>query len=110
MDKYLRIFWPDYQPLMEEHKNEWSTEVGIINDSDGVLIPIKWWEEHIQKLMDEKFILVEKRLKEYFNGTYIKSFYLNMIGMMMIINLSFIQLNLNLMKIIVVDLTMILEK
>lgn len=78
MDKYLRIFWPDYQPLMEEHKNEWFTEVGIINDSDGVLVPIEWWEDHIQKLMDEKFILVEKRLKEYFKGTYIKSFYLNM--------------------------------
>jgi hypothetical protein len=78
MDKYLRIFWPDYQPLMEEHKNEWSTEVGIINDSDGVLVPIEWWEEHRQKLMDEKFILVEKRLKEYFKETYIESFHLNM--------------------------------
>ena len=73
---YIRIHESDWKPLMDKYEDEWD-EVGIINREE-VIIPIEWWEEHIQKLMDEKFILVEKRLKEYFKGTYIKSFYLNM--------------------------------
>lgn len=39
--EYIRIEWPDYQDLMEEHSDEWAEEVVAIGMSD-VLVPAQW--------------------------------------------------------------------
>jgi hypothetical protein len=80
--EYIRLTWPDYQSLMEEHSSEW-TEVASFGGTD-VLVPKKWVIEQRVKIRKEKKSKIEIELKEYFKGTYIKEFrlndYTNMIG------------------------------
>jgi hypothetical protein len=39
--EYVRMTWPDYQYLMDDHRKEWRDEVVPIGTSDA-LIPRKW--------------------------------------------------------------------
>lgn len=72
--EYSRIQWPYYQELMEEHHEEWSTEVAFL-DND-VIVPSDWISDHETKIIKDKEKLIELELIEYFKKTYIKKFYL----------------------------------
>ena len=69
--KYLRVCWPEYQELMDEHESEWMTEVSTIEND--VIVPKEWVIDYEQKILDEKTKLIEQDLIEYFKNVEVEN-------------------------------------